>query len=82
MRRFLACLALALAAGPLAACVNDAELPSSEREFRSQYKDGSPKPPASPEPDKPVATALLAGGGTALVVLAFGLVVNGRRTRN
>jgi hypothetical protein len=82
MRRLLACLALVFAAGPAAACINDAELPGAEREFRSQYKDGSPKPAASPDPDKPLRTSLLAGAGTALVVVAFGLVVNGRRTRS
>jgi hypothetical protein len=39
MRRPLALLALVLAglAGPAAACINDDELPSHEREFRSQY---------------------------------------------
>jgi hypothetical protein len=69
VRGFVACVALALAAGPVAACINDIELPGAEREFRSQYRDAAPAPPpvASPEPARPHAGLLYAGGAVMLL---------------
>ena len=81
MSRLIACLVLALTAGPGAACINDRELPGAEREFRSQYQDTDPRRPASPQPTAPGNT-LLAGAGTALLIMAFGLVVTRRRPRD
>jgi len=48
MRHLLAALVLAAFAAPAFACLNDVELPSHEREFRSQYRgsEGPPTPPS------------------------------------
>ena len=73
MRRVLAGLTAALAAGPAAACINDVELPTHEREFRSQYNRPTP-PPAPPvaesaAPSDPAAYSPGAGVG-GLILLA------------
>lgn len=75
MRRFVACLALALAAGPVGACINDIELPGAEREFRSQYRDPAPAPPpaASPEPAGRTRAGLLYAGGAVMLLAALRL---------
>jgi hypothetical protein len=79
MRRLLACLTLIVLVSPAAACLNDAELPSHEREFRSQYKRQTPPP--SPPSSTPDNSSLLFGGGTLLLIGAVGLAGTGRRTR-
>ena len=74
-----AALAVAAAAGPAAACLNDVELPSHEREFRAQYRGGdSFSPPKSPG-ETFVHTALYSSGAV-LVVGAVGLALTRRRT--
>lgn len=80
MSRLLACLALAVAAGPAFACINDVELPAHEREFRSQYRGPAAAPPASPpeSTDRP-GTGLLVGTGAALFAGAVALALSGRR---
>lgn len=79
MRALIACLAVTAAAGPAAACLNDAELPSHEREFRSQYNEVvrnlTPQSPAQAF----VHTALYSSGAV-LLVGAVGLAVTRRRT--
>ena len=76
MRRLIACLALALSAVPAAACINDSELKTHEREFRSQYGQPAP-PPSAPTSAEPVGSlpvgriAAVAG----LVLLAGATVV-------
>jgi hypothetical protein len=81
--RFLACLIVALAAGPVAACLNDVELPSHEREFRSQYRDPTAPPPsASPEPAGRPGTRLLIGAGVVLLTTASVFTLAGRRARS
>jgi hypothetical protein len=79
MRRLLACLALVFVASPTFACLNDAELPRSEREFRSQYKRQTTPPVPAAEPTYPGGTPLLFGGGSLLLIGAVGLTMTGRR---
>jgi hypothetical protein len=64
MRRIFALLALTAFAGPAAACINDNELKSYEREFRSQYQGGGPPEPAS----EPVSPYVAGGAGGLLLV--------------
>jgi hypothetical protein len=77
MSRLLAGVLLLAAAGPAGACINDVELPSHEREFRSQY--GGPVAPPSPEPAGRAGVALLAGAGAVMLVAGFALALGGRR---
>jgi hypothetical protein len=76
-------LVLALAAGPVAACINDIELPTHEREFRSQYRDSAAPPPpsASPEPAGRPGTGVLIGAGVVLLATASAFTLTGRRAR-
>ncbi|MDY3559076.1 hypothetical protein R5W23_006266 [Gemmata sp. JC673] len=83
MSRLLACLTLAVGAGPLLACLNDVELPAHEREFRSQYRSSNPPPvaPSSEPTDRP-STRFMFGAGAALLVAACVLVLVTPRTRS
>jgi hypothetical protein len=78
MRRLLACLALAVLAGPAAACLNDNELPTHEREFRSHYRGPASPPSTDAEPS---GRPLLFGAGGVLLIGAFALGSTGRRAR-
>ncbi len=71
MKRLLVCLALAIFAGPAAACINDAELPTHEREFRSSYKSSPAPTPASTMP------SLMGWAGAALLVGAAAVAYRG-----
>lgn len=84
MSRLLACAVLALATSPVAACINDVELPAHEREFRSQYNNPTPPAPAavSPTPSQGPSNAVLIGGGAALLVAAGAVTLFGRRAGN
>jgi hypothetical protein len=75
MRHFLAALILGVFAAPAFACLNDQELPSHEREFRSQYR-GSEPPTASSESTKHY---LAYGLGGAMLVGAVAMTQIGRR---
>jgi hypothetical protein len=68
----LAVLSLALLAAPAAACINDSETPSAEREFKSHYQEGSP--PSESQPSSQLIT-LATGTGGALLLGALGLVL-------
>jgi hypothetical protein len=81
MKRLLACLVLAALVGPAAACLNDRELPSHEREFRSQYNRQTPPMPPSSGSTYPGGFPLLIGGGSVLLIGAFGLALTGPRAR-
>jgi hypothetical protein len=71
MRRVLFALAAVIAsAGTAAACINDSELPSHEREFRSTYKNGSP-PQAQPESSGYTVPVAIGGGLFLLAGAAF-----------
>jgi hypothetical protein len=79
MRGLIAGLGVALAAGPVAACLNDSELPSHEREFRSQYRDGyDPFAPPKSQSEVFLHTALYSSGAV-LLVGAAGLALTRRR---
>lgn len=66
MRRLLLTLAvLFLGAAAASACINDSELPSHEREFRSSYKN-SPAPESTPSSS--YAAPVAASGGVLLLV--------------
>jgi hypothetical protein len=67
MRRLFAILALTAMAGPAMACLNDAELPKYEREFRSQYR-GQEQPPAVEPSPTPVGRYVMFAAGGALLV--------------
>ena len=83
MTRLLACLALIGLAGPAAACLNDVELSSHEREFRSQYNGpGNPSPAPGPNSAGEPSTGLLIGGGAALLSVAIALTLTGTRSRS
>lgn len=68
MRRLLTALIFAITAAPAIACINDSELPTHEREFRSSYQ--TDRPPS--EPFSPVAQEygpmMVAGAGVLLVI--------------
>lgn len=51
MRHVLAALIVAAFAAPAFACLNDQELPSHEREFRSQYRGSEPPAKTSESPN-------------------------------
>lgn len=79
MRRLFVCLALALCAGPAAACVNNSESTSHEREFRSSYKGGvapSPSPTSAP-----MRTPLMFLGGGVLLTGALTATLATRRRK-
>jgi hypothetical protein len=66
--------------GRAAACINDSELDSQEREFRSQYGNLVAAPSQTEQP-RPVQHDLLSGGGMVLLVGAFGLAAMRDRAR-
>lgn len=79
MRGLIAGLTVALAANPAAACLNDSELPSHEREFRSQYRNGYSPFSAPRSPTEAFFHTALYSGGAVLLVGAVGMVVTRRR---
>ena len=79
MRRLLVCLALALFAAPAAACINDSDLSSHEREFKSQYR-GKSYSPISPT-ESPAQNIMIGGGGMLLGGAAALVVTGGRRRK-
>jgi hypothetical protein len=72
MRRLFACIvAVVVLSAPAGACLNDSELPSHEREFRSSYQNGhSPSVSPSSSGWKAYAPPALLSAGGALVVAA------------
>ncbi|MDB5312010.1 MAG: hypothetical protein JWO38_6212 [Gemmataceae bacterium] len=80
MYRLLACLAVTAFAGPATACLNDLELPTHEREFRSQYKSPA-APPQVPDPPYRISPGLIFGAGAVLMTSAVALTLIGPRTR-
>jgi hypothetical protein len=92
MRRFLSCLlpsfvALALGASAAPACINDREVETHEKEFKSQYLEfKSPylqQPAQEPSywPEVTPKAVAVSGAGIALLAgaLAVGLKATGRR---
>jgi hypothetical protein len=68
-------------AGSATACINDRELPSHEREFRSSYLFASSNTPPSPGPTGvivgPVSRDALVVGGAVLLVGGVVLAAKG-----
>ncbi len=79
MRRLIfveLCLAALLAVSPAHACINDREVQSAEREFRSSYMDQTPSEPVSPgeiPEQQPASSWLITSLGGALLASAFTL---------
>ena len=68
MRHLLAFTTVLALTGPAVACINDTELISHEREFRSQYQDS---PYVPPQPDAVgSARPYVLGGAGVLMALA------------
>ncbi|HEY1376351.1 MAG TPA: hypothetical protein VGF55_06130 [Gemmataceae bacterium] len=74
MRWLITAVALVLVASAAAACINDREVESHEREFKSQYL--APRPQESPSPQETNLPLAAAGGG--LLLLTAAAVVAGR----
>jgi hypothetical protein len=69
-------------AAPVLACINDAELPNHEREFRSQYNEVVSQPPAPPPAASPgPSNQALIGVGTVLLIGTAVLTLSGVRAR-
>jgi hypothetical protein len=73
MRWLITATALILVASAAAACVNDREVDTREREFKSQYMAPRPEEPVSPEPSN---TPLVAVGGGLLLLTAAAVVAS------
>jgi hypothetical protein len=68
--RTLISIALVLAlAAPALACINDSELISHEREFRSQYQESNYQPP---QPEQVGSARPYVVGGTGMLMTLFG----------
>ena len=80
MRGLIAGICVVLSAGPVAACLNDSELPSHEREFRAQYRDGPVTVPSPQSSGEVFLHTALYSSGAVLLVGAVGLAVTRRRT--
>ncbi len=79
MRRLFTLFAIAVAASPALACINDSELPGHEREFRSSYQaDRKPAEPAQPLLQQYATGTVAAVGGVLL--LAAGVITVRRLT--
>lgn len=73
MKRFIAaCFLLAAAAAPASACLNDKEIDTSEREFRSRYGEED----AAREP---IELGFAPLGAVGVVLVAGAYYVAGRR---
>jgi len=72
-------------AGPAAACINDSELKTHEREFRSQY--GTPSQPIQAVPDSTGSTSthptttLVGVAGLILLIGGIGIAWRGSANR-
>lgn len=80
-RTFAALVAVAGTAGPAAACLNDIELQSHEREFRSQYGRPADPPPPAAEPPRPYGPVLFGVAGVVLFAGAVALAWPNARPR-
>ena len=74
MRHLLAFTTVLALSAPAVACINDTELISHEREFRSQYQD-SPYVPPEPEVIGSSRTYLLGGSGVLMALVGAGLLL-------
>ncbi|HJZ91202.1 MAG TPA: hypothetical protein VKE40_10035 [Gemmataceae bacterium] len=72
MRFLLTVAAIAALSTPALACINDTELNTHEREFKSQYQESQYEPP-QPEEMTSARPYLLAGTGLLLTAIGTGL---------
>jgi hypothetical protein len=72
MRFLLTVAAIAALSTPALACINDTELNTHEREFKSQYQESWYEPP-QPEVFSSARPYVLAGTGALLTAVAAGL---------
>lgn len=83
MRRLIACLVLAGCHGSAVACLNDNELPSHEREFRSQYRGPEfARRAPTPAPGRAPRLWLWTAGGTGLLAGAVVVAFSASRPRS
>jgi hypothetical protein len=74
VRHFFSLAAALALSGPALACINDTELISHEREFRSQYRDSQYQPPDAVQTSS--NRPYYVGGAGALMGLAgLGMVL-------
>ena len=76
MRWLLASALAVLVASAAPACINDREVETHEREFKSQYL--APQPYQSPDPPRDAGGWPLAAAGGGLILLAGAAVIAGR----
>lgn len=69
MRPVLSLVAALALSVPALACINDTELISHEREFRSQYQESEYQPP-QPEQTSSTRPYVLGGAGVVMTLLA------------
>jgi hypothetical protein len=72
MRFLLTVAAIAALSTPALACINDTELNTHEREFKSQYQESWYEPP-QPEAVSSARPYILGGTGMLLTAIAAGL---------
>jgi hypothetical protein len=74
MRKLLSIAALLALSSPVLACLNDTELISHEREFKSQYQESQYQPPA-PTPVSSARPYVLGSTGILMALAGVGLLV-------
>lgn len=73
MRIFLSLALSAILSAPAIACINDSELISHEREFKSQYQESNYTPPEQEQISS--SKPYLLGGAGALMALSGAFVL-------
>jgi hypothetical protein len=82
MSRLLVCLALLSFADRAVACINDNELPSHEREFRSEYLVAAAPARAPSGSQSRPRTEMVMASGAAMLASAVVLAWVGSRPRS
>ena len=74
MRHLIAIAAILALSSPVLACINDTELISHEREFRSQYQESQYAPPTA-ETVGSSRPYVVGGAGILMAVVGAGLML-------
>jgi hypothetical protein len=77
MRTLISTILVLALSTPAFACINDSELISHEREFRSQYQESQYQPP-QPEQLSSARPYLLGSSGLLMTLVGAGLVLRVR----